>query len=333
MSIDYDSFLKWCESRFDDIVVKGNEIKLNSIFCEDYKHHLWCNPSGGKTNCPNGVFHCWKTDRCGSLVTLVMLKDKCSYEEAIEILGGSDISLEELEKELEKIFNKREEITLESKITLPDGTYRITELPEDDLYKIEAEVYLKSRKIPVSNLMVCTSGDYRRRIVIPYYDKNGKLIYYNSRYIGDSKKIPKYMGPPKEIGVGKSEVLYFEKWPDQGETICLTEGEFDSIVLNICEYPSGACGGKLLSEIQLGIILSNKFNVILCLDNDNAGKMAIKTIGNTLHQHGGVSFVVPPNQFKDWNTMYQNLSKVIVHEYIRAKIKKYDPLEYELGLK
>lgn len=332
MSIDYNRFLKWCESRFDDVVIKGNEIKLNSIFCDDYKHHMWCNPSGGKKNIPNGVFHCWKTDRCGSLVTLIMLKDKCSYEESIDILGGADISLAELEEEIEKMFSKKENIEIKQILEIPSGTFVITELPDNNFYKIEAESYLKKRKIPIDGLMVCTTGEYKRRIVIPYYNRDDKLIYYNCRYMSNSNKIPRYMGPPKEIGVGKGDVLYFKKWPDFTETIYLTEGEFDSIALNISKLNGAACGGKFLTEMQLGIILSNQFYVVLCFDNDVAGKTAIKTIGNTLHKHGGASYVSPPTSFKDWNQMLESFNSNVIFEYVKNKIKKYDPLEYELEL-
>ena len=78
MPIDFDTFVNWAENRFDKIQVKGKEVCLNSIFAEnDSKFHLWCNPYGGKHERTFGVFHCWKTDRKGSLVSLVMEVDKC----------------------------------------------------------------------------------------------------------------------------------------------------------------------------------------------------------------------------------------------------------------
>jgi hypothetical protein len=54
MSVDFETFVSWADSRFDGIVVTGKEVKLNSIFTDDHKHHLWC--------CPDkGVYHCWKS--------------------------------------------------------------------------------------------------------------------------------------------------------------------------------------------------------------------------------------------------------------------------------
>ena len=119
MSINFDRFLHWAESRFDDVKVRGGEVLLNSIFCDDRKHHLWCNPAGGKTGFEGGVYHCWKSDRSGSLVKLVMEVDKCPYEEAAEILGASfNGTLDDLGRRVDEIFEKREEATEEE---TPEG--------------------------------------------------------------------------------------------------------------------------------------------------------------------------------------------------------------------
>ena len=48
MAIDFDRFKHWCEDRFPDCIVKGKEVRINSIFTTDTNYHLWCSPSGGK---------------------------------------------------------------------------------------------------------------------------------------------------------------------------------------------------------------------------------------------------------------------------------------------
>ena len=151
MSIDFDLFLDWAESRFHDVVVKGDEIKLNSIFCDDYKHHMWCNPSGGKNNAPYGVFHCWKTDSKGSLVNLVMQVDRCSFEDALEILESSNHRIADLEDKVKNIFETKVEKTFieieNTSLKFPEGTYAFDELPSANFYRKNAEEYLKDRKI------------------------------------------------------------------------------------------------------------------------------------------------------------------------------------------
>ena len=77
-------------------------------------------------------------------------------------------------------------------------------------------------------------GRYKGRIIIPYYDKIGNLIYFNGRHLGNSKC--KYLGPPKDIGVGKEDVVFMAgKWPETGSIIYLCEGEFNAISLREAE--------------------------------------------------------------------------------------------------
>ena len=106
MSIEFDKFISWAESRFPTVVVKGDEVRVDSIFEEDHKQHMWCNPYGGKNHRENGVFRCWKTDRRGSLITLVMLRDNCTYEEACEVLETGDINLAKMEREVDTFFDE-----------------------------------------------------------------------------------------------------------------------------------------------------------------------------------------------------------------------------------
>lgn len=326
MSIDFDKFLDWAESRFDEVIVKGDEIKVNSIFCDDEKHHLWCNPYGGKYSRPNGVFHCWKSDRSGSLLSLVMLVDTCEYEEALEILGGSNTTFLELERKVRKLFEDkdREEAQVqESKLKLPDYTYPIADLHSTNYHRVQAEMYLFQRALPTDRHMVCIAGEFKNRIVIPYYDRNGELIYFNSRYIGTSKKALRYRGPDKEVGVGKGDVIYVPDWPQEGSKIYLSEGEFDADSIRVCGLPAGAFGGKALSPQQIEYLVPYK--PVICVDCDPAGKEALPKMGDDLLRAGvsEVSFVRPPKGYKDWNVMLKKLGPEILFQYIKNKEKSF----------
>ncbi|MHA2043234.1 MAG: toprim domain-containing protein [Candidatus Thorarchaeota archaeon] len=329
MAIDFDNFVHWAEDRFDDIIVKGSEVKINSIFADDQKHHMWCNPHGGKKNHKNGVFHCWKTDKSGSLVSLVMLIDSCDYQEAMEILGGVDTTLEELEKRIEEIFNNKEEVIKEIVpgdvgLKLPPLTYELEKLDPSSYHRVQAEVYLFERSLPITKLMICVGGDYKNRIVIPYYDDKGNLIYYNCRFLGDSKL--RYLGPPKEVGIGKSDVLYVPKWPEKGSKLYLCEGEFDSLSLFECKLPSGAFGGKELSERHISYLLAGNYKPVLCVDSDKYGRAALSKMGKSLLEKGVeyIGYVRPPKSYKDWNEMLNKVGPKIVHSYVTNREKELD---------
>jgi hypothetical protein len=326
MAIDYDRFLEWAESRFGDVITKGEEVKLNSIFTEDHGHHLWCNPYGGKHGRPNGVFHCWKTDTKGSLVSLVMQVDNCTFEESLDILGGVDARMADLEKRVKEILTKKPEVVVEPKeanIALPPFTYPFDELPSTSYHRVQGEVYLFGRKLKTDGLMICTSGEYKSRIVIPYYDSDGVLVYYNTRYIGNSNKVLRYKGPEKDVGVGKGDVLYMPEWPTEGEEVFLQEGEFDALSVRQAGFYSGAFGGKALTDNQIIILRRHKFKPVICLDSDRAGKWGLEKMTQQLLTAGfsEFGFVRSPREHKDWNALLQKFGPKILGHYIRNNVK------------
>lgn len=349
MSIDFNKFLQWAESRFGDVVVKGEEIMINSIYVEDYKHHLSCNPSGGKKKFPNGVYKCWKSfesnpQATGSLVSLVMQVDNCSYDEALDRLGAIDVSLRSLERKLEQFFSDQEKQKIDQTpdnpgLALPENTSWITDLPEGSFWREEAEYYLNNRKLPPSDYMICTGGDCKNRVIIPYYDQNQKLIYWNGRFLEESKNISKYRGPHKDCGVGKGDVIYMpDGWPPAGSKIYITEGEFDSKSISISGLFSCAIGGKSIEEKQIEML--RPYIPVLCFDTDDkaidAGGNALLHIGNKLKSKGfsEVYYVRPPKQFKDWNKMLVDVGPKVINVYIKQNIKQYsNSTSLELTLK
>jgi hypothetical protein len=331
MSIDYDRFVDWAESRFGDVTVSGSEVKLNSIFCEDHKHHLWCSPSGGKKGCTTGVYHCWKSDKKGSLVGLVMLVDRCSYEEALLTLDvPNEGSLEDLEQKVRELFlSKNEPAPVETKpsgLEMPPDCYAFEDLPSSHRLRNTAEEYLAGRMISTEGLMICTGGRYRNRIMIPYQDRSGRLVYYNGRYIGDPGSNLRYLGPPKELGIGKGDVLYSRSWPSAGDKVYITEGEIDSMSLDACGFRSVALGGKNMTDAQIGMI--KDFRPVLCLDADDSGGEALPRIANKLHKYGlkNISYVRPSKEHKDWNGLLVAKGARILSAYVKTQEKEYETL-------
>lgn len=333
MAVSFDAFLSWAEKRFDgDVLVSGHEIKINSPFTEDHKHHCWCNPTGGKKgeDRPCGVYHCWKTERKGTLVGLVMEVDKCDYDIAMEMLGAEDHSLEKLEKKLEELMGKPppiadtvpEEVVMN--IEFPPHTYKISELEEDNYFRNEAEVQLTSRRMNPKKFYVCVAGEYRNRIIIPYYDREGRVIYFNGRFMGNNKEIPRYRGPDKSVGVGKGDVIYMPTWWTVGSKVYFCEGEFNAESLVSAGLQAGAFGGKSITEAQ--VELMRDYVPVICVDNDNAGRDALPKICNFLKSYGinDISYVRPPIGYKDWNDVLCKFGPNILRKYVVDCEKKFD---------
>jgi hypothetical protein len=295
----------------------NGEIKIDSIFCDDVKQHLWCNPS-------KNAFHCWKTDNHGNLFELV--SKVSGHHEAVSLFSN-DNNLRKLEEKLDKFFSSK---TIEPKVqkvelSFPPFTYLIKDVI-NVTHRQQAENYLKSRKLDSDHLMFCISGKYKDRIIIPYYNKESTLVYWNSRDIS-GKSNARYLGPDSEVGVGKGDVIYMQDWSN--DKIYLTEGEFDAMSLTKCGITGAACGGKSLSNKQLDILKGYK--VCVCFDTDKSGEEALNKIGDKLVQNGvrDVSYVRPPvdpndpSKKMDWNRMLIDFGSNVVKGYIDEKEKRF----------
>ena len=135
----------------------------------------------------------------GNLISLVSKIDNIPYGEAEELICNIT-PFGVLEKKVEEFFNNGvKEETVESVeeigIKLPPFTYLIDSLNPTNYHRVNATRYLNRRKIPTEGLYVCAEGDFKNRIVVPYFDEYGQLIFYNARTLSNNKKALRYMKP------------------------------------------------------------------------------------------------------------------------------------------
>lgn len=342
MAVDFEQFLEWAKDRFGEANIKvkntahGTEICTHSLWSEakigkvDTKYHLWMNPEGGKSKEPDkGSYRCWLTDEMGSLVKLVSIVDRISYEEAEELVCGVN-SLRELEKRVHEFFGYKEEVVEvpstpiepQKALELPDFSFLIDNLGSSHYMRRKAVAYLSARKLPTKGLYVCMGGDYKDRIVIPYYDPDGKIVFYNTRLITDKKDVLRYRKAPNEVA-DQEEVLFMTEWPKPGTKVYIQEGEFDAMSLQIAGLVGCACGGKYLSDTQIEML--RPYDLVLSFDADDAGMKATIEIGQKLLEKGisNLNFVRPPAEYKDWNKLLEKRGAEIVRDYIQRREKPF----------
>lgn len=345
MAVDYDAFLTWAEDKFgrENIKIRssnGGEICTHSFFAhqagiEDWKYHLWMNPSGGKNQLKHGAYRCWKTDKKGSLVALVAMLDHISFEEAEAQLCGES-SLRALERRCHEFFGAKDayadvpEVAPAPKpdVEFPEHTMFLKDMTPGSFKRLDAEKYLRERKLPLDKYALCLGDkDFENRIIIPYYDRDGKLIYYNARTMSKKKNILRYR---KCDGVEQDTVLYFPKWPEPGDRIYLMEGEFDADSVALAGFFGCGCGGKFLSEGQIEML--RPFQVTLAFDADKWGLEAMNRIGMQLLEKGfsGLKYVRPPKVYKDWNKLLQERNSPVVRAYIERFEKPYSAATADL---
>ena len=115
----------------------------------------------------------------------------------------------------------------------------------------------------------------QQRFIIPTGEKS-----CNARYIGGNEKIPRYLKPKGEYSLFNIEAL-----EENEEPIFIVEGEFDA--LSIIEAGAqavsmGSSGSsKLIRQLEEK---KPKFPLILCLDNDKAGREGQKRLASEMTQ-------------------------------------------------
>tara|TARA_B100000212_G_scaffold226276_1_gene171835 strand:+ start:1301 stop:2272 length:972 start_codon:yes stop_codon:yes gene_type:complete len=110
-----------------------------------------------------------------------------------------------------------------------------------------------------------SSGNFRRRVIIPSFDSEGHLNYFTARAIDDDTR--KYVNPK----VKRTEIVFNELNVNWKEELTLVEGPFDLIKST---QNSTCLLGSTLSEnhVLFQNIAKNQTPVVLALDPDASKK-------------------------------------------------------------
>lgn len=150
-------------------------------------------------------------------------------------------------------------------------------------------------------------------LIIPVKDIDFRTVGWITR---QEKQIPKYL---YSRGLKKSHVLFGQPYIQECDYVCITEGPLDAIWLNQLGFPAVALLGMSMSNKQRDLILTLPTKeVILCLDNDDAGQKGKKRAFELLNNKTKVSHINIPEGYKDVQDIksYDILSNII-------KNKKY----------
>ncbi len=118
---------------------------------------------------------------------------------------------------------------------------------------------------------------FRHRILFPISDPQGAIIGFGGRTMGDSDA--KYVNSPESPLYNKSAVLFgLYQARDAiraSHRVVLVEGYFDAIAAHKAGVKNVvAVSGTALTEEHVKIIKRYADEVVLCLDQDNAGQLA-----------------------------------------------------------
>ena len=118
---------------------------------------------------------------------------------------------------------------------------------------------------------------FRNRLIFPIVDVRGDVLGFGGRIVDKNDPGAKYMNTPETIVYSKRRVLYglnlARKSKRQG--ILLVEGNIDVVMLHQAGFDNACASmGTALTQEQLHLLSRYTKDIILCYDNDEAGKVA-----------------------------------------------------------
>jgi len=270
--------------------ILGNNYRSNDeylFFCPFCKHHK----RKMSINISKNTYKCWICDSRGkNIYTLVrkfgnhFQKQKWqSFEENVDILDFDNIFEEKEEETIQRISLPKEFISLANKnLSLTANT------PLN---------YLRKRGINSADILkwkigYCEDGEYRNRIIIPSFNRDGNCNYFVARTW--TKDWLKYKNPPASKNVVFNELMI--NWD---EPIVLVEGIFDAIV---ADNSIPLLGSTLNAHSRLfKAILTHSKRVYVALDQD-AEKKALSII-SALISHGIEIYKIDTSDYEDVGEM------------------------------
>ena len=181
----------------------------------------------------------------------------------------------------------------------------------------QAEAYLATRQLSVEEARMFHLGvvvdplpgheQFVGRLAIPYVTPSG-VVDIRFRSIGGQE--PKYMG----MSGAKTTMFNTQACFVAQKYICVTEGEFDSIMMSVkTVHPTVGIPGANNWKSHYTRILDDFDMVIILTDGDNAGAEFGKKIQRELPNAN----VVPMPEGEDVNSVIVKLGKDWINERIR----------------
>ena len=161
--------------------------------------------------------------------------------------------------------------------------------------------------------------NFRNRIIIPIEDARGAVIAFGGRALGEVQ--PKYLNSPDTELFSKRNCLYglnLAKDAIKREgAIIIVEGYFDAITLHVSGFDNAVAGmGTALSARQASIASKSASKVLLCYDNDNAGRLATMRAYELLKVTGVKVRVIDLGEAKDPDEFIRNYGSAKFAEHI-----------------
>ena len=166
-----------------------------------------------------------------------------------------------------------------------------------------AKGYTKSQLEEYGIISESSNEIFNNRIMIPIHNHTGAIIAWTGRIYNNSQT-NKYLNSKETTIFKKGDILFNYHRANttikKKDFVIIVEGNMDVIrLVNNGITNCVALMGTSLSKEQTSLIKRLTNNIVLCLDNDNPGNLATKTIAQELTNNGFNVKIVLLNDTKD----------------------------------
>ena len=255
------------------------------------------------------IYHCFGCKKGGGVINFIMEEENLSFPDAVRFLAKR-AGMEVPEEDGDRDAARRRQRLLDLNRDAARFYYQLLQQPEGqavrdylDKRKISRSTavrfgmgaapdswdtllnamtkrgYTKSELIAVGLAVQGKNGrlydKFRNRLMLPVVDTRGDVVAFGSRVLDKSE--PKYMNSPETPVYSKRRVLYGLNLAKKSKrpNIILCEGNLDIVTLHQAGFDNAVASmGTALTTEQIRLLSRFTKELVLCYDNDNAGKMA-----------------------------------------------------------
>ena len=264
------------------------------------------------------IYHCFGCGKGGGVISFVMEMENLSFPEAVRLLaqragmevpetGGSEEGRKKRERILEanrdaaRFYHdylktpggaRVREYIAQRQITPRTATrFGLGAAPDqwDSLTKaLTAKGYSKLELIDAGLAVAGKNGGvydkFRARLMLPVIDVRGEVAGFTSRIL-PGEEGAKYLNTPETMVFHKGRLIYALNFARRTKrpNLVLVEGNIDVITLHQAGFDNVvATMGTALTEEHARILARYTRELVLCYDNDTAGKQSTDRVLNLL---------------------------------------------------
>ena len=255
------------------------------------------------------IYYCFGCKRGGGVINFIMEEENLPFPDAVRFLAKR-AGLEVPEEEGDREAGHRRQRLLDLNRDAARFYYRLLQQPEGQavrdylarrqirkatavnfgmgasldawdvlLNEMTAKGYSKSELLSAGLIVDNKKGGFydkfRNRLMLPVIDTRGDVVAFGSRVLDKSE--PKYMNSSETPVYSKRRVLYGLNLAKKSKRreIILCEGNLDVVTLHQAGFDNAVASmGTALTPEQIRLLSRFTKDLVLCYDNDNAGKIA-----------------------------------------------------------